>query len=113
MWKIKKKSKEDRNSCKCFYDDCTFTVQHNRTMKSQISFEAFVRNKFGLAPTLISSYRCQRHAMDITGMSDCKSKRGMSREYSFHDLDKIEKEAWNHFDVVIKMNNYIHCFNKE
>jgi hypothetical protein len=118
VWKIVDKGKEGRIAsflsykemdCRCKRDNCTLTIFYRPTI---IAFES-TRIDFGAPITATSGFRCQEHNKAVGGKDDSRHKRGMAIDMIADDLDKLERIARRHFDVVIRYKTFIHAHKKE
>jgi len=100
--------------CHCRYLECTRTFILDDTVRSFTR----LRLAYGKPLQVNSAYRCQKHNYDIGGRSKSFHKIGGAMDlcpvgdFSPSDLDKIEKLAFDHFEVVLRYESFIHVHNK-
>lgn len=118
MWKIVDKGQDGRIAaylsyeemdCRCERSSCKFTIFYRPTI---IAFDA-TRIDFQGPITVNSGFRCQEHNADVGGKDDSRHKRGMALDMAADDLDKLEKCAKRHFDVVIRYKTFLHCHKND
>lgn len=102
--------KQKEIDCKCSNYSC------KRTLLAQSTEESFLNTRvdFGKPIYINSGYRCDLHNRSIGGNEDSRHKLGLAldlRPEHKVDLDYLEEVARQHFEVVLRYSDFIHCHN--
>lgn len=95
--------------CKCKSEICTHTLVAESTLKSVLD----LREEHANTIVVTSWYRCNVHNAEVGGKLKSKHLLGLAVDLWSPVLDKLEEEARDYFDVVIRYDNFIHCHNEE
>lgn len=92
-------------ACGCNHTDCVMQLARYDLLHA---FD-MTRIQYGEPITITSGFRCQRHNRDIGGVDNSMHKIGAGVDFWSRDLGALEVACQDHFDVVIRYKNYIHC----
>lgn len=98
--------------CHCDNIDCNFTIYAPSTV---LSFNS-TRAQFEQPIIVNSWYRCQVHNRAVGGVSYSFHMKGLACDLTplrldLLELDRLERIAREHFDVVIRYDVFVHCHN--